>query len=240
MPDRGETELRFHGPRLVVLGKPPGALQDAPERPAGPHGCTGHTRPVPMSPGAYCSAPKAKDPRAGRRRRQKSAAGFTATAGRAGDTSIPSATPRISPLLAFMPTKAANAMTKMGMMILNICCLHSEMPKRIMPLRRQANRLFPNAAEGPAGGYCHSRPKSVRERRCGDTGQASPPFGKALPSAALPLHARFLVERGAMAGGEILIGKHMLLRALMLDAVAGARRAEPGGSGHVKAVQEAP
>ena len=42
-----------------------------------------------------------------------------------------------------------------------------------------------------------------------------------------------------MAGGEILIGKHMLLRALMLDAVAGARRAEPGGSGHVKAVQEA-
>ena len=41
---------------------------------------------------------------------------------------------------------------------------------------------------------------------------------------------------GAMAGGEILIGKHMLLRALMLDAVAGARRAEPGGSGHVKAV----
>ena len=100
----------------------------------------------------------------------KSAAGFTATAGRAGDTSIPSATPRISPLLAFMPTKAANAMTKMGMMILNICCLHSEMPKRIMPLRRQANRLFPNAAEGPAGGYCHSRPKSVRGRRCGTHG----------------------------------------------------------------------
>ena len=62
------------------------------------------------------------------------------------DTGIPSATPRISPLLAFMPTKAANAMTKMGMMILNICCLHSEMPKRITPLRRQASRLFPNAA----------------------------------------------------------------------------------------------
>ena len=76
---------------------------------------------------------------------EKEPSAGAATAGRAGDTSIPSATPRISPLLAFMPTKAANAMTKMGMMILNICCLHSEMPKRIMPLRRQASRLFPNA-----------------------------------------------------------------------------------------------
>ena len=131
--------------------------------------------------------------------------------GRAGDTSIPSATPRISPLLAFMPTKAANAMTKMGMMILNICCLHSEMPKRIMPLRRQANRLFPNAAEGPAGAVLPLTPQKRQGKALRDTReQASPPFGKALPSAALPLHARFLVERGAMAGGEILIGKHML------------------------------
>ena len=86
--------------------------------------------------------------------------------------------------------------------------------------------------------YCHSRQKRQGKALRDTREQASPPFGKALPSAALPLHARFLVERGAMAGGEILIGKHMLLRALMLDAVAGARRAEPGGSGHVKAVQE--
>ena len=90
-----------------------------------------------------------------------------------------------------------------------------------MPLRRQANRLFPNAAEGPAGAVLPLTSQKRQGKALRDTReQASPPFGKALPSTALPLHARFLVERGAMAGGEILIGKHMLLRALMLDAVA--------------------
>ena len=49
--------------------------------------------------------------------------------------------------------------------------------------------------------YCHSRQKRQGKALRDTREQASPPFGKALPSAALPLHARFLVERGAMAGG---------------------------------------
>ena len=158
----------------------------------------------------------------------KSAAGFTATAGRAGDTNMPSATPRISPPLAFMPTKAANAMTKMGIMILNICCLHSEMPKRITPFRRQANHLFskrridtrrpipPKAAgEGSAGQVsprrgaipylevelCCREPRRAPQPALKEgCGTKEPPRPSERPSPPVPTTSR-PVPRGTRRGG---------------------------------------